>query len=215
MKIVADTNVFLAVALDEPERAAIIEATADCDLAAPDVLPFEVGNALTAMMKKGSLRPKEVVSVWELVQRIPVELRRVDMRSALSIAVERSLYAYDACFLQCAVALRAPPTDAGQATPGRRAREGHPPFGGERAMKIYTYSEARRRLAQLLDRARKEEVVIERKDGGTFCVIPRRPTKSPFDVPPIRTNATTRDILEAVKTSRQRGAKVPDRPRLR
>jgi predicted nucleic acid-binding protein len=108
MKIVADTNVFLAVALDEPERAAIIEATADCDLLAPDVLPFEVGNALTAMMKKRALKPEEVIPAWELVRRIPVELHRVDVRSALSIAVERNLYACDAYFLQCAVALRIP-----------------------------------------------------------------------------------------------------------
>jgi prevent-host-death family protein len=82
-------------------------------------------------------------------------------------------------------------------------------------MKVYTYSEARRRLAQLLDRAQKEEVVIKRKDGDTFSVIPRRPAKSPFDVPPIRTSATTKDILEAVRTSRQRGARLSDRPRLR
>ena len=108
MKIVVDTNAVLAVALGEPERAEIIEATAECDLAAPDVLPFEVGNALTAMMKKGSLKPGEVVSAWESVQRIPVELRRVDLRSALSIAVERNLYAYDAYFLQCAIALGSP-----------------------------------------------------------------------------------------------------------
>jgi prevent-host-death family protein len=72
-------------------------------------------------------------------------------------------------------------------------------------MKIYTYSEARRRLAQLLDRARKEEVVIQRKGGDSFSVIPRRPTKSPFNVPPIKTKATTRDILEAVRASRERG----------
>lgn len=72
------------------------------------MLPFEVGNALTAMMKKGSLTPEEVISAWELVQRIPVELHGVDVRSALSIAVERNLYAYDAYFLQCAIALRSP-----------------------------------------------------------------------------------------------------------
>ena len=108
MKIVADTSAFLAVALDEPERAAIVEATAECELVAPDVLPFEIGNALTAMMKKGSLRPEEVIPAWESLQRISVELHRVDVRSALSIAVERNLYAYDAYFLQCAIALQSP-----------------------------------------------------------------------------------------------------------
>ena len=71
-------------------------------------------------------------------------------------------------------------------------------------MKIYTASEARRRLSELLDRARKEHVVIRRKGGDSFSVILQRPTKSPFDVPPINTKATTRDILEAVRASRER-----------
>ena len=56
MKIIADTNTFIAVALNEPEKAKIIELTEGHDLIAPDVLPFEIGNALTAMMKKNALK---------------------------------------------------------------------------------------------------------------------------------------------------------------
>ena len=52
MKIIADTNTFIAVALNEPEKDKIIRLTEGHDLIAPDVLPFEIGNALTAMMKK-------------------------------------------------------------------------------------------------------------------------------------------------------------------
>jgi len=52
MKIIADTNIFIAVALNEPEKDKIIRLTEGHDLIAPDVLPFEIGNALTAMMKK-------------------------------------------------------------------------------------------------------------------------------------------------------------------
>ena len=46
MKLVADTSVFLAVTLEEPERARIIELTAGTELLAPEVLPFEIGNAI-------------------------------------------------------------------------------------------------------------------------------------------------------------------------
>ena len=56
MKIIADTNTFIAVALNEPEKDRIIRLTEGHDLIAPDVLPFEVGNALTAMMKKNALK---------------------------------------------------------------------------------------------------------------------------------------------------------------
>ncbi|HLA28242.1 MAG TPA: hypothetical protein VJZ49_10150, partial [Syntrophales bacterium] len=62
MKIVADTNTFIAVALNEPEKDMIIRITEGHDLVAPEVLPFEIGNALTAMMKRNALKADEVIS---------------------------------------------------------------------------------------------------------------------------------------------------------
>ncbi|MFO7558268.1 MAG: type II toxin-antitoxin system prevent-host-death family antitoxin [Desulfobacterales bacterium] len=73
-------------------------------------------------------------------------------------------------------------------------------------MKVYTYSEARQRLADVLNIARTEEVIIKRKGGETFSIIFRKGKKSPFDVPGIRTKATTKDILKAVRESRERSA---------
>ena len=108
MEIVADTNTFLSVALDEPERARIVELTTGHDLVAPEVLPFEIGNALTALMKRGVLQAKEVSTVWDAVQAIPVDLRAVDIKEALRIAMRFGLYAYDAYFLECALGLRLP-----------------------------------------------------------------------------------------------------------
>ncbi len=108
MKIIADTNTFIAVALNEPEKAKIIRLTEGHDLIAPDVLPFEIGNALTAMMKKNVLKNEEVASVWEVVQQIPVDLRNTDIKAALNIAVKYNIYAYDGYFLDCAYNLRSP-----------------------------------------------------------------------------------------------------------
>jgi predicted nucleic acid-binding protein len=96
VEIVADTNTFLAVALDEPERAGIVQLTIGHDLVAPEVLPFEIGNALTALMKRGVLQGGEVGAVWDVVQAIPVDLRAVDIKEALGIAVRFGMYAYDA-----------------------------------------------------------------------------------------------------------------------
>jgi len=78
-------------------------------------------------------------------------------------------------------------------------------------MKVFTYSQARQALAVVLDTARKEEVLITRRGGDRFAVTYRAARKSPFDVPGIRTRATTQDILEAVRESRSRGAE-PDAP---
>lgn len=108
MKIVADTNTFLAVALNEPEKDSIIKLTEGCNLIAPAVLPFEIGNALSAMAKRKLFEANELIAAWEMVQRIPVELRHVDVRSALEIAMKFNIYAYDAYFLECAASMRSP-----------------------------------------------------------------------------------------------------------
>ena len=108
MKIIADTNTFIAVALNEPEKGKLIQLTEGHDLIAPDVLPFEIGNALTAMMKKNTLNKEEVESAWEVVQQIPVDLRHTDIKLALNIAIKFNLYAYDAYFLKCAKKFRSP-----------------------------------------------------------------------------------------------------------
>jgi hypothetical protein len=73
-------------------------------------------------------------------------------------------------------------------------------------MKVYSYSEARQRLANILNIARTEEVLIKRRGGETFSIIFRKNKKSPFDVRGITTRATTSDILDAVKKSREHSA---------
>jgi len=108
MKIVADTNTFIAVALNEPEKDMIIRLTEGYDLIAPEVLPFAIGNALTAMMKRNALEAEEVILAWDMVQYIQVDLRRIDIRAALNIATQYNIYAYDAYFLECALNLRSP-----------------------------------------------------------------------------------------------------------
>ena len=108
MKMVADTNTFLAVALDEPEKPQIVRLTSGHELVAPAVLPFEIGNALTAMLKKGAILAEHVPAAWDAVQAIPVDLRDLDMPAALRLAVRFGVYAYDAYFLECALSCRLP-----------------------------------------------------------------------------------------------------------
>ncbi|SLM32716.1 conserved hypothetical protein. Homology with gene E1YMN7 of Desulfobacterium sp [Desulfamplus magnetovallimortis] len=72
-------------------------------------------------------------------------------------------------------------------------------------MKVFTYSEARQKLSTVLDLARSEEVIIKRRGGEVFKVMFKKATpSSPFDVPGVKTNATTKDILDAVHDSRAR-----------
>lgn len=71
-------------------------------------------------------------------------------------------------------------------------------------MKVFTYSEARQSLAKLLDLAQREEVEIRRRDGSVFSLKRKDPDGgSPFDLPGIKTRATTQDIVDAVRESRR------------
>jgi len=70
-------------------------------------------------------------------------------------------------------------------------------------MKVFTYSEARQNLSELLNTAQNEEVEIRRRDGSIFSIVPKvKKEQSPFDVAGIKTRASTQDILDAVKQSR-------------
>lgn len=69
-------------------------------------------------------------------------------------------------------------------------------------MKVYTYSEARQKFSMVLDIAKSEDVLIKRRSGETFKIVFTKSPKSPFDVPGVKTKATTKDILDAVKESR-------------
>lgn len=71
-------------------------------------------------------------------------------------------------------------------------------------MRVFTYSEARQNLAKLLLLAQKEDVEIRRKDGSTYTLRAKRSgSSSPFDVAGIDTAATTSDILDAIRETRQ------------
>ena len=71
-------------------------------------------------------------------------------------------------------------------------------------MRVYTYSEARQRLASILDEAKKRgEVRIKRRDGSEFVLKPLESTGSPLDVPGLESDVTREDIVAAVRESRR------------
>ncbi len=72
-------------------------------------------------------------------------------------------------------------------------------------MRVYTYSEARQKLAAVLEQAENTgKVLIRRKDGRTFALIPDQTASSPLDVPFIKANITTKEIVDIVRKGRER-----------
>jgi len=71
-------------------------------------------------------------------------------------------------------------------------------------MRVYTYTEARRRLASLLELVAKEgEAKIKRRDGQIFVIRPETKTGSPLDVEGIDLGITATEIVQFIQEGRR------------
>ncbi len=72
-------------------------------------------------------------------------------------------------------------------------------------MEIYSYSEARQKLSSVLDQAESTgKVFIRRRDGRTYALVPERVSTSPLDVPSVKANISTQEIVAVVRRERGR-----------
>jgi len=72
-------------------------------------------------------------------------------------------------------------------------------------MLVYTYSEARQKLAIVLEQAENTgKVLIRRKDGRTFALIPETIATSPLNVPSIKAGITSEEIVDIIREGRER-----------
>ncbi len=71
-------------------------------------------------------------------------------------------------------------------------------------MKVYTYSEARRSLAFVLEEAHREGAVgVRRKDGRMFVIRPELSNESPLDIKGMNLGVTTDEIVRFIRESRR------------
>lgn len=72
-------------------------------------------------------------------------------------------------------------------------------------MRVYNYSEARQKLASILNIAQNEEVIISRNDGSRFKIVPitGKKTKSSFDIKGIDCDFDTNVILDVIRENRE------------
>ena len=72
-------------------------------------------------------------------------------------------------------------------------------------MQVYTYSEARQKLASVLDKAESTgRVIIRRRDGRSFALVPQETPVSPLDVPSIKARISTPELVDLVRKERGR-----------
>ena len=102
MNLVVDTSVVLAVLTSEPERARLVQLTQGADLVAPASVHWEIGNALSAMIKRGRLTLSQAALVLKNYERIPIRFVEVSLVESVKLAADQKLYGYDAYLIVCA-----------------------------------------------------------------------------------------------------------------
>jgi len=108
MEIVIDTSALISVIVGEPERERIIELTKGNILIGPGSIPWEIGNAFSAMFKQNRLTFAEAEKGISIFQSIPLRYVEPDFVKALKLSKQGNIYAYDAYFLDCAIRHKAP-----------------------------------------------------------------------------------------------------------
>jgi predicted nucleic acid-binding protein len=75
MLIVVDTSVIMAVIANEPIKAMLIDLTDEATLVAPASLHWEMGNAISAMFKKGLLSIEQAKAAIAAYEKIPIAFK--------------------------------------------------------------------------------------------------------------------------------------------
>ena len=108
MEILTDACAIMAVIVKEPERDLVIQLTQDATIVSPNMVSYEIANALTKMMKKKIIEKEQMKNAYNYFKKIPIKIIEVDMEQALEIAWDFKIYAYDACYLESAKRLHLP-----------------------------------------------------------------------------------------------------------
>lgn len=102
MQLVIDTSAIIAVITNEAQKEALIQATAGAELVAPASVPWEIGNAFSAMLKRKRIDLAQATLAIAAFRQIPIRFLNIDLDSALAVAAQFDLYAYDAYMITCA-----------------------------------------------------------------------------------------------------------------
>ena len=102
MDLTVDTSVIMAVVLNEPSKAVVVEASRGAELVAPNSLHWEIGNALTSLFKRRLIDLEQATAALESYDRIPLRRAEVDLEASVRLAHRHGIYAYDAYVIECA-----------------------------------------------------------------------------------------------------------------
>ena len=108
MELVVDTSAIISVIANGSERAAILEHTAGAVLTAPASVHWEVGNAFSAMFRRGRITLAQAKRALRSYERMAFRFIDIELAQSLDLSQRLNLYAYDAYVLACALNSRSP-----------------------------------------------------------------------------------------------------------
>lgn len=108
MDIVIDTSALIAVVADEPEKERLIQLTSGAELIAPQSVHWEIGNALSAMLRRQRIVLSQATQAIGIYRKISIRFVEVELEDTLEIAGELGIYAHDAYLIRCAAKYNSP-----------------------------------------------------------------------------------------------------------
>jgi predicted nucleic acid-binding protein len=108
MEYIVDASVIIAVIANEPEKEHLIEITRGADLLAPSSIHWEIGNAFSAMLKRGRINLEQALNALEIYHQIPLRFTDVELDKTLAIVDQYGIYACEAYLVRCAIKYKSP-----------------------------------------------------------------------------------------------------------
>ncbi len=105
--VVVDASALAALVFGEGEADDVAARLRGAELAAPDLLPYELANVAAVKVRRRLMSPVMAGKALQLARRLDVRLHAVAATAAFEAASQSGLTAYDSAYLWLARALRA------------------------------------------------------------------------------------------------------------
>ena len=102
MDLTVDASVIMAVILNEPSKPKLLEMTQGAELLSAPSLPWEIGNALSALSKRRRIDLAQAELALKSYRQIPIRLPPLEIEGSVALAEQYAVYAYDAYVIECA-----------------------------------------------------------------------------------------------------------------
>ena len=102
MDLTVDASVIMAVILNEPSKPKLLETTEGAELLSAPSLPWEIGNALSALFKRRRIDLAQAELALKSYRQIPIRLPPLEIEGSVVLAEQYGVYAYDAYVIECA-----------------------------------------------------------------------------------------------------------------